>query len=313
MSLVGDLTTGQTGTYQAVIVNEGADSVNQFVFVPTNFEAVLGENPTVSLISIVDGSGTAVDTTNATLTQQSDGSWLVQGVTIAPGTVVTLNITGIVPTLTEAFDLVVEVRSPRGEDGVTPLFVDSNPDNNQDQAVTPFLVVVRRNPLCDGDAPYFEYEVAAVNSANDRLTMTWLNPNGEDFVYTDLPLSGRVLWPGAAVSPTGEALDWPGWRLENGVWIEGDEWDWVRPDVQVNLSVNPESTISVDYPPATPVCSANPPGIVSSEVDLGIDLSRTLDLVVGTTGTYQAVITSSDTSATVNEFVVVLGNFERLS
>ena len=309
LSLVGELTTGQTGTYQATITNTGANSVDQFVFVPTNFEAVLGENPTVGLISIVDENGVAVDASTASLTQQTDGTWLLQGVTIAPGTKVTFNLTGTVPALEQEYDLVVEVRSPFGIDGVTPVFVDTNPDNNQDQAVTPFLLVVKREPLCDGDVPYFDYEVAAVNSTNDRLSMTWINPNGEDFVYEDLPLSGRVLWPGAVVSPTGEPLDWPGWRLENGEWLQGDEWDWVRPNVQVNLSVNPEATVTVGYPPATPVCSSNPPGVESSEVDLGIELDRLGDLTTGETGTYQATITNNG-AGTVNQFVFTPTGFE---
>ena len=311
LSLVGELTTGQTGTYQATITNTGANSVDQFVFVPTNFEAVLGENPTVGLISIVDENGVAVDASTASLTQQTDRTWLLQGVTIAPGTKVTFNLTGTVPALEQEYEVVVEVRSPFGIDGVTPVFVDTNPDNNQDQAVTPFLLVVKREPLCDGDVPYFDYEVAAVNSTNDRLSMTWINPNGEDFVYEDLPLSGRVLWPGAVVSPTGEPLDWPGWRLENGEWLQGDEWDWVRPNVQVNLSVNPEATVTVGYPPATPVCSSNPPGVESSEVDLGLDILDPGSFTPGSTGGYTITIANNG-PGTVGGFLVTPTGFENV-
>ena len=45
----------------------------------------------------------------------------------------------------------------------------------------------------------------------------------------------------------------------NGVWVEGDEFDWVRPSVEVLISVNPETTLTVAYPPSTPTCDPNPP------------------------------------------------------
>ena len=50
--------------------------------------------------------------------------------------------------------------------------------------------------------------------------------------------------------------DWPGWRFEGGVWVEGDEFAWVRPSVEVRFEVDlEEATVTVDYPPSSPVSS----------------------------------------------------------
>ena len=76
----------------------------------------------------------------------------------------------------------------------------------------------------------------------------------------DQPLSGSVLWPGAVPGPNGRGIDWPGWRqLSDGTWVQGDEFDWVRPTVQVLFQVNPEATVTVSYPPSSPNCLTNPP------------------------------------------------------
>ncbi len=114
-------------------------------------------------------------------------------------------------------------------------------------------------PFCDNDVPKLRYQVEAIGTPNNTVTITWLNPGGANVVYPDLPLSGVVLWPGA-VEQNGVGVDWPGWRqLPDGTWVEGDEYDWVRPSVGVLFQVNPEMTVSVNYPPSSPVCLTNPP------------------------------------------------------
>ena len=65
----------------------------------------------------------------------------------------------------------------------------------------------------------------------------------------------------------GNPLDWPGWtEVAPDVWVEGDEWDWVRPTVTVILTINPSQIAQIGYPPASPVCSANPPGTALTAV-----------------------------------------------
>ena len=109
--------------------------------------------------------------------------------------------------------------------------------------------------------PYLDYEVEVIGTESDTLTITFLHPTDptQNVVYSDLPFSGSLLWPGAEVDDEGNPVDWPGWSFVDGVWVEGDEFDWVRPSVQVLFSVNPEATVTVDYPPSSPDCDANPP------------------------------------------------------
>lgn len=117
------------------------------------------------------------------------------------------------------------------------------------------------SPVCDNDVPKLRYKVVAVGSPNDKVTITWINPAGDDVVYADLPLEGTVNWPGAVEGPDGKGIDWPGWtQLSDGTWVEGDQYDWVRPNVNVLFQVNPEATMTVAYPPSTPSCNTNPPG-----------------------------------------------------
>lgn len=114
-------------------------------------------------------------------------------------------------------------------------------------------------PICDGDVPYLTYS-ARFGSATQVTRITFVNPTGPDVSYFNLPLSGRVLWPGAVVGADGEPLDWPGWTEQpDGTWVEGDEFDWVRPTVTVELEINPVTTAVIAYPPSTPQCATNPP------------------------------------------------------
>lgn len=113
-------------------------------------------------------------------------------------------------------------------------------------------------PVCDNDVPKLRYTVTPVGSDRTTVTVTFVNPQGDDVVYADQPLSGTVLWPGAVVDASGKGVDWPGWRLEAGKWVQGDEFDWVRPSVQVDFEVNPSGSAVVAYPPSSPVCLTEP-------------------------------------------------------
>ena len=143
--------------------------------------------------------------------------------------------------------------------GVTTTTSSPPPPPPAPTTTAPGLTVNFLTPICDGDVPYLSYS-AAFGAATRVARITFVNPSGPDFTYTDLPLAGRVLWPGAVVGADGEPLDWPGWtELPDGTWVEGDEWDWVRPSVTVELEINPVATASIGYPPSTPQCATNPP------------------------------------------------------
>ncbi|MBO3088817.1 LPXTG cell wall anchor domain-containing protein [Cellulomonas dongxiuzhuiae] len=114
-------------------------------------------------------------------------------------------------------------------------------------------------PVCDNDVPRLRYAVTPVGTDRTTVTIAFVNPGGADVVYADQPLSGTVLWPGAVVDAAGTGVDWPGWRLEDGTWVAGDEFDWVRPSVEVSFQVNPSASAVVAYPPSSPVCLTAPP------------------------------------------------------
>ena len=114
-------------------------------------------------------------------------------------------------------------------------------------------------PICDNDVPKLRYDITVTGTPNTTVTITWLNPSGPNVVYANQPLSGAVLWPGAVPGANGRGVDWPGWRqLSDGTWVQGDEFDWVRPSVQVLFQVNPEATVTVAYPPSSPSCLTQP-------------------------------------------------------
>jgi hypothetical protein len=120
------------------------------------------------------------------------------------------------------------------------------------------LVIVRAAGICLEAAPVLDYAVEAYGTTDDTVTITWVNPGGEDIVQSGLPLTGRVYWPGTVIQ-NGVVVDWPGWMLSpEGTWTEHDAYDFTRPEVEVVLSVNPEASTVVSYPPETSLC-ANPP------------------------------------------------------
>ncbi len=137
---------------------------------------------------------------------------------------------------------------------------------------TPALNVGVLSPICDNDVPKLRYDITVTGTPNTTVTITWINPDGADVVYADQPLSGTVNWPGA-VSANGRGVDWPGWRqLSDGTWVQGDEFDWVRPSVQVLFQVNPEATVTVAYPPSSPSCLTSPPEVESTLSATGADV-----------------------------------------
>ncbi len=167
-------------------------------------------------------------------------------------------------------------------------FVNSfDPDSNFDSASTitvasgetrldqdfgymvPFLIV-DTTVLCIDDAAYVEYTVTPVGVvASNGVDIAWIDAtNGVREVLGGQPLAGTLLWPGTVLGPDG-VVDWPGWVFTNGVWeVENDG---LRPTMTLAFTVNPTATNSVDYPSATPFCSANPRALIGDFVWLDLD------------------------------------------
>ena len=103
---------------------------------------------------------------------------------------------------------------------------------------------------CFNDIPYLKYAIDY--PAGQSATITFLNPAGADIVYEDVALSGAVLWPGATETPP----DWPGWILQDGVWVAADDgFLWARGDIEVLFEVNPSAVLTVSYPQSSEACA----------------------------------------------------------
>ncbi len=68
-------------------------------------------------------------------------------------------------------------------------------------------------------------------------------------------LKGRVVFPGAEVDAQGNAIDWPGWKFENGLWVTDPSDARLREGLKVVVEVNPTAEGTVSYPPATAPCA----------------------------------------------------------
>lgn len=123
-------------------------------------------------------------------------------------------------------------------------------------------------PTCSSDVPVIRIFFGNLVELNGRVgTLTIADINGV-FVSSQ-PLTYQantttdVLFPGATRDPvTGEATDWPGWRLnELGLWVEDDSDAILRQGVNLTYAVNPTASVFVTYPPASSACAnpKNPP------------------------------------------------------
>jgi uncharacterized repeat protein (TIGR01451 family) len=111
------------------------------------------------------------------------------------------------------------------------------------------------------------------------MQVNWLNADG-DLVQTDEidiladgTVTGRLLFPGAAVDANGDGIAWPGWRPA----LAGETPDWenlildptlpsygLRSGASVEFVINPATTVAIDYPPATADCAETPDDLGSA-------------------------------------------------
>ena len=122
----------------------------------------------------------------------------------------------------------------------------------------PFLVI-EADCECIRDTPWINYDVSLTGIvAPNGVTITFTKvATGEVVqVLNNQPMAGRLLYPGAAVDANGDPIAWPGWELVNGEWVEID--DGLRPEIRMTISVNPESSVVLTYPPPSPFCVPEP-------------------------------------------------------
>ena len=160
--------------------------------------------------------------------------------------------------------------------------------------------------VCVGDVPYLGYEVTLpegfVADSETPVTITFVNPDGEDYVVGDQPLSGALLWPGAS---DGEPKMWPGWDLVDGEYVETDgNFAWTRAGVTVEFEVNPTYTTEVEYPQATALC-ANPPVGDGDDPTTGTPASTDTEALAVTGGGVNPIVVAAGGSALVAGIAVV--------
>ena len=124
-------------------------------------------------------------------------------------------------------------------------------------------VQINAQPFCDNDTPKVNYSVVT-NLINPGLaTIEWVGSDNQVAqTLTNQPLTGTLLWAGAAVDGNGNPIAWPGWELQGNTWVFVGST--VRPQATLRITVNPTAQILLDYPPGTPLCSTNPPEDVLS-------------------------------------------------
>jgi hypothetical protein len=129
---------------------------------------------------------------------------------------------------------------------------------------------------CDNDTPWLSYEIEA-NGLGDEATVLFANDGGSA-EYVVPAGSGRLLWPGAVLDSAGNPIDWPGWdQHDDGTWFLNPDnpYMWARSPVSITIEVGSPvagltplryadgvagyGPVTVEYPPAEPTCTANPP------------------------------------------------------
>jgi len=159
--------------------------------------------------------------------------------------------------------------------------------------------------ICVNDVPYFNYTSTANNfTPVNGLTLTWTDSNNNVVAtMNNLPLSGKVLWPGAVVDENGNGIDWPGWLLVDGKWIEGsDGFEGLRPTASVTFTLNPSQTIIVNYPPSDPRCTSRP----TFKIDAVDDTAGPIDGINGASNVLNVFTNDTLNTEAVNPADVTL-------
>lgn len=184
-------------------------------------------------------------------------------------------------------------------------------DLTQEEIGTCPLVPGDIDAVCVGDVPYLGYGLTLpagfVPSSSTPVTITFLNPDGEDYVVENQPLSGELLWPGASA---GEPKMWPGWELVDGEYAQTDgNYAWTREGVTVRFEVNPTYSTEVQYPEASAEC-ANPP-IGGPEATPAAAPAASGDLAVTGGGVSPIVVAAGGAALAAGIAVVTIAAYRR--
>ncbi|MBD7958598.1 cell wall protein [Microbacterium sp. Sa4CUA7] len=167
----------------------------------------------------------------------------------------------------------------QGDDGYTP-----------DQPEEPTLAGSFAVGECERDVPWIDYAVELTDPdaqvATGTVTLTLSDGTNSTTLtlgeLVDNRLSGRVLWPGAAVDAEGNAAGWPGWAYRDGTWVPTDgNFAWTRGAISAVLEVNPQLAVPLAYPPGTPECVTGPRFATAGLAVTGGTVAALLPLAIG--------------------------------
>jgi len=174
---------------------------------------------------------------------------------------------------------------------------DQNPENDCDSAEVPTRdITASVYTRCVNDAPFLGWTVAkSALLVGDPIDMLWTpNEATPETTPSQVSLSqpgglttwsDEIPWPGAAFTPSGISIDYPGWRplqasdyapdggyylpgtttvmtpeeeaqyVFNGLILDPSELDFAwRLPTTLTFTVNPSLSFTTAYPPATPDC-----------------------------------------------------------
>lgn len=171
-------------------------------------------------------------------------------------------LSGVVPA-TDVVDIVVPVAE--GQAYSITVTVDGEPVGDPLTGTRNCeieLVRVEVSAICDSDTPGLRWSIELDSPLPATgVTLELLDADGHVVVrHTGLGLTGELLWPGVVVDADGAAIDWPGWILQGGTWVQADDgFLWARPTLGIRFLVNPTSPdVTLAYPEPSPTCNAGP-------------------------------------------------------
>lgn len=127
------------------------------------------------------------------------------------------------------------------------------------------------SPSCIRDVPYITYAIVPQGfTSTGPATLTFSDVDGNFVNQVVVPtLSGQIIYPGAVAGPSGDGVDWPGWKLaDDGVsWIVDPSDAILREGLMITVEVgSTTASTTIDYVASGSVC-ANPPDATPPTTD----------------------------------------------
>ncbi|WP_232056120.1 SdrD B-like domain-containing protein [Tuwongella immobilis] len=154
----------------------------------------------------------------------------------------------------------------------------------------PFLII-EAVPVCFFDTPYISYTVTPVGVANPQEVdiSFFKNDGSNEFVSTFTnptfsggKFTGKVLYPGAKLDGNGNPIDWPGWDLVGGRWVQVN--DGLRPNIRMSFGINPNASLIVSYPDPSQFCISEPTVSIGNLIFADLNGNGVFDPGAGETG-----------------------------